>query len=121
MNPTLIAFYALLLIISVVYGSAGFQKIRGREPMKSRMAEMNQGGVVMLLIGIVEIMGVVGIWLPATRPVALLCLMPFSIGGLAAHIVLKHNFIERDIPAVLMIILISVALWLDPRFSIVFN
>ena len=42
------------------------KKISGWEPMKSRMAEMNQGSVVMLLIGIVEIIGVVGIWLPAT-------------------------------------------------------
>ncbi|MBO0934325.1 DoxX family protein [Fibrella aquatilis] len=121
MNTTLVIFYLALLVISFVYLAAGFQKISGREPMKSRMAEMNQGGVVRLLIGIAEIVGVIGIWLPATRPLALLCLMPFSIGGLAAHIVLRHNFRERDIPAVLMIVLICVALWLDPSFSIIFN
>ncbi|MBO0936626.1 DoxX family protein [Fibrella sp. HMF5335] len=121
MNATLIIFYIALLVISLVYLVAGFQKVSGREPMKSRMAEMNQGGVVMLLIGMAEIAGVIGIWLPATRPLALLCLMPFSIGGITAHIVLRHNFRERNIPAVLMIVLICVAFWLDPSFSIVFN
>jgi hypothetical protein len=78
-------FYALIFLVSLVYTIAGFQKVRGKEPMKSRMDEMNHGGIVMKLI------------------------------------VLKHNFKERDIPAVLMIIVIGVALYLDPSFSILWN
>ena len=114
-------FYLTLVVISVVYVSAGFMKVRGQEPMKSRMDEMNHGGYVRIVIGLLEIVGIMGIWFPATRPLALVCLLPFSVGGLAAHIALKHNFKERDIPAVLMIVLIVVALWLDPSFSIVFK
>jgi DoxX-like family len=121
MNLSTVLFYAALAIISFIYGAAGFMKIRGKEPMKSRMEEMNQGGSIMLTIGILEILGVIGIWITPLRPLALVCLLPFSIGGLAAHIVLKHKFKERNIPAVLMIILIIVALILDPGFSINFN
>jgi uncharacterized membrane protein len=121
MNVSNILFYALLGLISLVYTVAGYQKVIGKEPMKSRMAEMNHGGIVMTLIGVVEIIGVVALWFPITRPWALICLLPFSIGGLAAHIVLKHNFRERNIPAVLMIIAILFALYLDPSFSIVWN
>jgi hypothetical protein len=114
-------FYALIFLVSLVYTIAGFQKVRGKEPMKSRMDEMNHGGIVMKLIGIVELLGVIGLWFSATRALALVSLLPFSIGGLAAHIVLKHNFKERDIPAVLMIIVIGIALYLDPSFSILWN
>ncbi len=121
MNFITITFYLSLVVISLVYASAGFMKVRGQEPMKSRMEEMNNGGYVRIAIGVLEIIGVIGIWLPATRPLALVCLLPFSIGGLAAHIALKHNFRERNIPAVLMIVLIVIALWLDPSFSIVFK
>jgi uncharacterized membrane protein YphA (DoxX/SURF4 family) len=116
-----ILFYALLIAISVINALAGGMKIRGQEPMKSRMEEMNHGGFVMLLIGILEILGVIGLWIPATRPFALICLLPFSIGGFAAHQVLRHDFKERSIPAVLMIISIPLALYLDPSFHIVFN
>lgn len=118
MNVAQILFYVIIALISLVYSIAGFQKIRGKEPMKSRMEEMNQGGKIMLAIGITEILGVVALWIPSLRALSLLCLMPFAIGGLAGHIVLKHNFKERNIPAVLMIILIIVALLLDPSYSI---
>jgi uncharacterized membrane protein len=121
MNLSPVVFHAILVVISFIYGAAGFMKIRGKEPMKSRMEEMNQGGKIALTIGILEILGVIGIWIPTLRALALVCLLPFSIGGLAAHIVLRHNFKERNIPAILMIILIIVALILDPGFSINFN
>jgi DoxX-like family len=121
MNLSTVIFYVVLVVISFIYTAAGFMKIRGKEPMKSRMEEMNQGGKIMLTIGILEILGVVGIWITPFRALALVSLLPFSVGGLAAHIVLKHNFRERNIPAVLMIILIIVALILDPSFSINFN
>jgi DoxX-like family len=121
MNTQIIFFYTVLAVISFIYCAAGFMKIRGKEPMKSRMQETNQGGWIMLTIGILEIVGVIGIWITPFRPLALVCLLPFSIGGLAAHIVLKHNFKERNVPAVLMIVLIIVALILDPSFSINFN
>jgi putative oxidoreductase len=116
-----VIFYFALAVISVVYVSAGFMKVLGQEPMKSRMDEMNHGGYVRVVIGLLEILGVIAIWLPDTRPLALVCLLPFSVGGLAVHIALKHNFRERNIPAVLMIVFIVVALWLDPTFSIIFK
>ncbi len=115
-----VVFYMIIAFISLIYAIAGFQKVRGKEPMKSRMEEMNHGGKIMLAIGILELIGVVALWIPNLRALSLLCLLPLAIGGLAAHIVLKHNFKERNIPAVLMIILIIVALWLDPNYSINF-
>lgn len=121
MNIESIVFYVVLGIISLIYLIAGAQKLIGKEPMKSRMQEMNNGGIIMRIIGILEIFGVFGLWIASIRPLALICLLPFAVGGLAAHIVLKHNFRERNIPAVLMIILIIIALVLDPSFSIVFH
>ncbi|WP_430908398.1 DoxX family protein [Maribacter sp. 2-571] len=114
-------FYTALGIISLIYSIAGTQKLIGMEPMKSRMEEMNNGGVVMRMIGVLEITGVIGLWFSSIRPFALIGLLPFAVGGLAAHIVLKHNFMERNIPAVLMIILIIAALFLDSSFSITFH
>jgi hypothetical protein len=74
----------------------------------------------MRAIGTLELVGVIGLWIAPLRALALVCLLPFAIGGLAAHIVLKHNFIKRDLPSVFMFILIIIALVLDPGFSIVF-
>jgi uncharacterized membrane protein YphA (DoxX/SURF4 family) len=116
-----IFFYASLVLISIINAMAGGMKIRGQEPMKSRMEEMNHGGFLMLLIGVLEVLGVIGLWIPVTRPLALICLLPFSIGGLAAHQVLRHDFKERSIPAVLVIILTPLALYLDPSFQIFFK
>lgn len=116
-----IIFYAVLGIISLIYLIAGIQKLIGKEPMKSRMEEMNNGGIVMRTIGILEIIGVFGLWITNIRPFALICLLPFAVGGLASHIVLRHNFRERNIPAVLMIVFIIIALVLDPSFSITFH
>ncbi len=118
---TTIIFYAALAVISLVFFIAGFQKLTAKEPMKTRMEEMNNGGAVMRIIGFLEIIGVVALWLPSLRPLALVSLLPLAVGGLAAHVVLRHDFKERNIPAVLMIVLIVTALVLDPSFSVVFH
>lgn len=121
MNPSLFTLYLILGMISFIYTVAGLQKVFGKEPMKSNMREMNYARVAVFTIGILEIAGVIGIWILNIRPLALICLLPFAVGGLAAHITLRHKLKERGIPAILMIVLIITALIIDPSFSIVFH
>jgi DoxX-like family len=115
---TTIFYIVVLVVIGVVYGAAGAQKIFGAKQMVERMQGMGYGTMWRRLIGATEVLGVAALFVAQLRALSLVLLLPYAIGGLAVHMSHHHSFIERDLPAVAMMVLIPVALYLDPNFSI---
>jgi hypothetical protein len=112
MKTNRIALYATLAVVSTIFAAAGGMKVAGDVAMADRMNAIGYDANWRLFIGLTELLGVVGLWIPRTRALALFLLWPYGIGGLAVHISHAHPF---DISSVAVNVLIPVALWLDGR------
>ncbi len=102
----------LLVVIGLIFGSAGLMKTFSEPAMVQRMNDIHFGGAWRYFIGITELAGVVALCFRPLRATALLCLWPYAIGGLALHIGFGHPA-SRLLPAVVASILIPLALWVD--------
>jgi hypothetical protein len=118
MKDNRIALYAVLVVISLLFTGAGAMKVLGTQEMVNNMNAIGYGTNWRLFIGIAELLGVVGLWLPRTRALALLLLWPFAVGGWAVHISHNHPFLEKQLLAVIVSALIPVALWIDGRLTL---
>jgi DoxX-like family len=117
MKTNRIALYVVLAVLSLLFAGAGAMKVIGTTEMINNMNAIGYDTNWRLFIGITELLGVVGLWLPRTRALALVLLWPYAVGGLAVHISYGHPFLERQSSAVVASLLIPVALWLDGRFG----
>ncbi len=102
----------LLVVIGLIFGSAGLMKTFSEPAMVQRMNDIHFGGAWRYFIGITELAGAAALCFLPLRATALLCLWPYAIGGVAVHIAFGHPAL-RLVPAVVAGIMIPLALWLD--------
>ena len=97
-------FYFCLGLMALIYGAAGLMKVTATPELVAHLNELHFNSAWRLFIGITELLGVVGLLLPRTRALALLCLWPCVIGGLALHIQFRsevfHGFRAAFLPSV---------------------
>ena len=94
----------------IIYGAAAFMKLTGNAAMAERLSEAGFGGSWPLFIGATELAGTVALFIPQLRRLALLCLWPYAVGGLAVHMSYGH---ERLYPGIIASLLVPLCLWLD--------
>lgn len=98
-NRSCIAQLVCLVVIALIFGGAGVLKVIGEPTMVQRLADLGFGTPWRLFIGITELLGVLAITVCRLRPLALICLWPYAIGGLALHISHGHD-LARMAPAI---------------------
>ena len=96
-------------LLAFIYCNAGAMKTFGAPEMVAHLNELHINTAWRVFIGITELLGVIGIFWPRTRAVALLCLWPYAIGGLALHVSYADT-VAHIIPAVVAAILVPMAL-----------
>lgn len=106
--------FVSLGIICVIYASAAIMKLTGEPNMAARLNELNFAGNWIYFIGLTEFIGAPAIFVPKLRRIALLCLWPYAIAGLALHMSFGH---ERLYPGIIASLLIPISLWLDGGFT----
>ncbi|AUX39640.1 uncharacterized protein SOCE26_010350 [Sorangium cellulosum] len=116
--------WAALAGLALIFGQAGIEKVVASPGMVEGMASIGFGWTWTLLIGIAEVLGVVGLALgvlhPAIKNVAVLWLLPFGVGAFTVHMSYHHGF--RDYWQSMAVCLLSaVVLWADERFKVVLN
>jgi putative oxidoreductase len=113
MNVKRIALYATLGLLSLIFLMAGGMKTIGTDEMIKNMNAIGYGSGWRVFIGITELLGVVGLWVPRCRGLALGLLWPYAVGGIAVHV--SHG--QPYAAAAVASVLIPVALWLDGRLD----
>ncbi|TAE32885.1 MAG: DoxX family protein [Cytophagales bacterium] len=117
MNWKQIIVYGLLGLISLIFVVAGGLKTFSAKEMVDNMSAIGYGSNWQRFIGITELIGVIGLWIPRFRALALVLLWPYAVGGLAVHISHGHSFWERSSLAALVSLLIPLALWVGGYFD----
>lgn len=102
----------LLAILTLGMLFLGGQKLFAVEPMASRMAEINFGGMAMHLIGLIEVTAAALFWFEKTRTPALVSLLPIVAGGAGAHFGAGHGM-ARATGAFVVALVVASALFTD--------
>ncbi|AQG78189.1 DoxX family protein [Spirosoma montaniterrae] len=99
----------LLGLLSVQFGTVGVLKIIGFAPLYQQLATLHVDQTGGLLIGIAEVLGVIGLWIRPTRRLALLGLLLLSVSAIAIHVGAVRPF-QEAIPATVATVLLLTAL-----------
>jgi uncharacterized membrane protein len=101
-------------LVSLQFAAAGGLKVIGFAPLYEQLAALHVGKTGGLLIGIAEVLGVIGLWVKPTRRYALLGLLMLSVGAIAAHIGANQP-IQESIPAIVAtVILLTLVVITEP-------
>lgn len=104
-----IASLILKIIVSVAFIVAGIAKLAGAKPLRDQFEEFGLPGGAMLLVGILELAGGVGLFIPALTTWATIGLIGLMLGALANHLKVRHPF-SKYVPALMLLILSCVLL-----------
>ena len=102
----------LLGLLSLLYFVTGAAKVVMIEFMMTNMAEINFGTVPTVIIGVVEIIAVVGVWIPRFRTLSLSVLLLIMAGAAGAHWGYGHP-VGEVLPSFIVAGLTFAAMWLD--------
>jgi hypothetical protein len=124
MNYRKIVHWSALGGFAFIFGRAGFAKVFASPGMVEGMAAIGFGWTWTLLIGIAEVLGVVGlvagVLKPSIKNASVLWLLPFGVGAFTVHMSYHHGL--RDFWESLTVCVLSVVvLWTDERFKVVLS
>ncbi len=104
-------------LLAFIHGSAVAMKTFAAPEMVAHLNEFHFNSTWRLFIGIIELLGVAGLLLPRTRDLALVCLWPYTPGGLALHISYADS-VARIIPAVVAAVLVPITFYFGGFFNL---
>ena len=105
-------FYGLLVISSIQFGIVGLLKIVGYVPLYQQLTELHISPSLGLFIGITEVLGVIGLWLPSTRKWALIGLLYLSVSAIAIHFGAAVP-LYKALPAIISTLFLATQLYLS--------
>ncbi len=111
-KPARIALYALLGLLTFVLVFTGGAKVIQAEFMMTNMAELHFGTIPTVIIGIIELLAAVGLWVRRYRTLALASFLLLIAGGAGAHWGFGHPP-GRIAPPFAIAGLTFATLWLD--------
>ncbi len=107
-----VLLYIFLVVVSVMIGfGAGFQKLIYTEQLARNMAAIHFGEMATRLIGLAEVLAVVGMWFFRFRTAAIVALYPILFGAVAAHLGAGQP-LQEVILSIVCIVLITILLFL---------
>ena len=107
-----IGLRVVLGLLTFLYFVTGAAKVVMLEFMMTNMAEINFGTVPTMIIGVIEVIAVVGLWLPRYRTLSLSVLLLIMAGAAGAHWGFGHP-VGEVLPSFIVAGLTFAALWLD--------
>ena len=108
--------FGLKIVLSVSFGIAGFLALLGLPPFKKLFKDFRLNRFAMILVGLIDLVGVVMLFHPLLDFYAAIILAYLTTAAIFKHIKVKHSF-KKYIPAALLLILsMALALMLMNRY-----
>lgn len=111
-------FYGILVLVSLQMTAVGVLKLIGFPQLYQQLDELHISHSFGFIIGLIEVICVLGIWLKRTRGIALLTLLFLVTSAIAVHFGAGVE-ISKAIPAMVSFILISALLYLNNTASLI--
>ncbi|MDB5273950.1 MAG: hypothetical protein JWO58_2317 [Chitinophagaceae bacterium] len=116
MKTTRVFFYILLSLVSLAYLFAGGTKAFAFPEAIALNSTLHIQKWFIRLIGLFELLGAVGLWLPRFRTTACVCLSIIMVGAIGCHV--GANQLPNIGPATLLFFLLGGVILLDPHHKI---
>jgi multisubunit Na+/H+ antiporter MnhG subunit len=110
-------FYGILILVSLQMTAVGVLKLIGFPQLYQQLDELHISHSFGFLIGLIEVVCVIGIWLKPTRGIALLTLLFLVTSAIAVHFGAGVE-ISKAIPAMVSFGLLSTLLYLNNPASL---
>lgn len=82
----------LKYILTIAFALAGGAKVFRAKPMVEQFKEFGLPNFAVVIVGALEVLGAVGLWLPVVADFAPIGLFLLMIGAIANHLKVKHAF-----------------------------
>jgi len=105
--------WLLSIILGLAFIMAGGTKLSGQAEMVQNFQKWGLSMTIMYFIGVAEILGAIGLFIPRTRFLAVLGLMAVMIGAIGTHVLNGEQFI----PPLVLLILLSALAWIRKPIS----
>jgi uncharacterized membrane protein len=114
-------FWLIITYIAYMFGPLiGFPKILQYDNMVASMARRGMDPTATFILGGLEVLGAIALFIPRLRALSLLLLFPLAVGAVSSHLA-TGDPLWKFYRSGSMVILIPLALWLDPYFKIVLH
>ncbi len=95
----------LKYILTIAFALAGGAKIFKAKPMVEQFKEFGLPNFAVVVVGALEILGAIGLWLPKLTGFAAIGLFLLMIGAVVNHLKVKHT-IKMYAPALILSLII---------------
>lgn len=100
-----VAYYVMLVIVSALFLFAAYPKLIADPMAVEGFAAAHLPVWFLYLVGALEVLGVIGLWIPKTQKWAAWGLMVIMVGAIVV------NAITQPINMIIMPIVVGIALW----------
>lgn len=82
----------LKFILTIAFALAGGAKVFKAKPMVEQFKEFGLPNFAVVMVGALEVLGAIGLWLPVLTGFAAIGLFLLMIGAVANHLKVRHAF-----------------------------
>jgi len=97
----------LKIVLTIAFALGGGAKVAGAKPLREQFEEFGLPRWSMTAVGLLEIAGAIGLWIPALSFLASLGLLLLMVGAVGSHLKVKHS-VSKVAPALVLLILTAV-------------
>lgn len=114
-----ILFWAIIVYIAYMFGPlTGVPKIMQEKGMVASMLKRGFSPELTFVLGVLEVLCALALFVPQLRALSLLLLFPIAIGAVSSHLTTADPLF-KFYRSGSMVVLIPLALYLDPYFKII--
>ena len=82
----------LKYVLTIAFALAGGAKVFKAKPMVAQFKEFGLPGYMVVVIGVLEVLGAIGLWIPKLSGFVGIGLLLLMTGAVANHLKVKHAF-----------------------------
>jgi uncharacterized membrane protein YphA (DoxX/SURF4 family) len=117
MNFKNIIHWVATILLAFLFGFSGFGKVLSIQMFVDNMNQIGYGYAWRMFIGGTEVLGAIGLFVPAFKNLSALLLLPYCFGAIAIHISYAHD-LGHSAPAYMVTLLTLIVLATSKSFAI---
>lgn len=99
----------IIFLLAIMYLGTGISKLIQADAQVNDFESWGYSPGFMLVIGVVELLGAIGLIIPRTRFVAVLALATLMLGAIGTHLI-NAEYLRALLPLILLVLLVYVLL-----------
>ena len=109
-GPQTVVLYVIIALLSAFFLYFGFTKVSSAAEPVALFTRYGLPTAFMILIGVCEMAGGIGLWIPRVSLLAAIGLIGVMLGAIAMHVI--HDPLQNAVPAIIASVLLLIVIYL---------